>query len=419
MRFLVFIYLIINIVTFAKSYDYPYTDPYFATILATPLEDMPEFTPTKYKEITLPPDNLNIPENLWYFKNFKFGLMAQDEKAPLIFLFAGTGAKYNSAKMKTMADILYSKGFSVVMLPTSFDYNYLVTMSKTHAPGILGDDGQEIYEVMKKVMKKIEKKVDYDDIYVTGYSLGGSMALVIGEIDSREKYFNFKRIVSINPTVNLYESATLLDKLLDDNIHGENELDDLLRKIILGALQYGDKKGEISLDQNTIYSLFESLNMKEEDLKILIGIAFRIISIDINYLSDLMTGSGVYTDPSKKITKYESMSQYYNSINYSNFEKYIDKIGYPVYAKNHKNYSLEDVIKISGLAYIEKYLKTATNIAVITNEDELILTKDNLNYLKETLGNKVKVYPHGGHCGNMFYKDNIDFMINYLLRGEI
>ena len=420
MKFLViYIYMIINVMTFANSYNYPYTNPYLATVLSTPLKDMPEFKPVSYKEIKLPSDNSNTPKNLWYLDEFKFGLMAQEERSPLVFLFAGTGAKYNSKKMETMGSILYEKGFSVVMLPTSFDYNYLVSMSKTHAPGILGEDGEEIYELMKKVMKKIEKKVNYSDLYVTGYSLGGSISLILGEIDSRKKYFNFKRIVSINPTVNLYDSATMLDKLLDDNIHSERELDELLRKIIMGVIEYGDKTGGVSFDENSIYPLFKSLDMDEKDLKILIGLAFRFIAIDINYITDLMTRSGVYSDPTKKAKKYESMSQYYSSINFSSFEKYIEKIGYPVYEKTHPGITLEEVIKQSDLKSIDSYLKTATNIAVITNEDELILTKDNLDYLKQTLGNKLKVYPYGGHCGNMFYKDNIDFMIEYFIRGDI
>jgi hypothetical protein len=32
---------------------------------------------------------------------------------------------------------------------------------------------------------------------------------------------------------------------------------------------------------------------------------------------------------------------------------------------------------------------------------------------------KIKVYPHGGHCGNLFYKENIDYMVDYFLRGDI
>ncbi len=230
---------------------------------------------------------------------------------------------------------------------------------------------------------------------------------------------DFKRIVAVNPTVNLYESAKILDDLLDDNIKSEEELDQLLQKIILGLMKYSQKNGKIKIDEAAIYSLFKHLNMNEEELKILIGIAFRFVSIDVNYITDVMTKTGAYTDPSKKITKFQSMSEYYSAVNYSNFQNYIERIGFKTYKKLDTTLTMEKMIENSSLKYIDTYLKDAENIAVITNEDELILTPDNLEYLKETMAGRIKIYPSGGHCGNMFYKENVTSMIRYLKRGEL
>ena len=269
------------------------------------------------------------------------------------------------------------------------------------------------------MLDKIKNKIQYKEIYVTGYSLGGTTALVLGEIDSRKKHFDFKRIVAVNPTVNLYDSAKILDNLLDDNIKNEEELDQLLQKIILGITEYSQKNEKMKIDEAAIYSLFKQLNMDEDELKILIGIAFRFIAIDINYISDVMTKCGVYTDTNIKITKFQSMGEYYSAVNYSNFQNYIERIGFKTYKKLDKTLTMEKMIENSSLKSVENYLKSAENIAVITNEDELILTPDNLKYLKETMAGKIKIYPYGGHCGNMFYKDNIASMIHYLKRGEL
>jgi len=416
MKRILMMYILINL--WVYGYDYPYKDPYLATILATPVEFMAKFEDENYKEMKLDLKISDIPPNLWYLEKFKFGLMAQEKEAPLIFLFAGTGSKYDSLKMVTMSRILYQNGFSVIMLPTSFDYNFIVSASKNHAPGILGEDSMEIYNVMKLALKEVGNKIKYSETYVTGYSLGGTTALVLGEIDSRQKYFNFKRIMAINPSVNLYESAKILDEMLDNNIKNEEELDLLLKKIILCIMQHSQKNGTMKIDEAAIYSLFKQLNMSDEELKVLIGIAFRFIAIDINYISDLMTKSGVYTDPNIKITKYQSMSEYYKAIHYSNFQDYIEKIGFKTYKKLDRNLTMEEVIEKSSLESIEKYLKDTENVMVVTNEDELILTKDNLKYLKEIMGEKIKIYPYGGHCGNMFYEENIDYMIDYLLKGD-
>jgi len=417
MKKIILIYMIISL--WSYGYDYPYKDPYLATVLATPPKDMAVFKDTNFKEIKLNLKNEKAPPNLWYLDGFRFGLMAQDHEAPLIFLLAGTGSQYNSYKMLTMSRILYENGFSVIMFPTSFDYNFIISASKTHAPGFLKRDSNEIYDIMGLALNKIKDKIQYKEIYATGYSLGGTTALVLGEIDSRKKHFNFKRIVAVNPTVNLYESAKILDNMLDDNIKNEEELDQLLQNIILGVTQYSQNNKNMQIDEAAIYSLFKQLNMSEEELKILIGVAFRFIAIDINYISDLMTKSGVYTDPNKKITKFQNMSEYYSAINYSNFQNYIERIGFKTYKKLDKTLTMKKMIKNSSLKFIENYLKSAKNIAVITNEDELILTPDNLEYLKKTMAGKIKIYPYGGHCGNMFYKDNIISMVNYLKRGEL
>jgi predicted alpha/beta-fold hydrolase len=417
MKKIILIYIMISL--WGYGYDYPYKDPYLATVLATPPEYMATFKDTKFKKIRLDLKGDSAPPNLWYLDGFRFGLMAQDHEAPLTFLLAGTGSKYNSYKMLTMSRILYQNGFSVIMLPTSFDYNFIISASKTHAPGFLVRDSNEIYDIMELALKKVKDKIQYKETYVTGFSLGGTVALVLGEIDSRKKHFDFKRIVAVNPTVNLYESAKILDDLLDDNLKNEEELDQLLQKIILGIMQYSQKSGKMKIDEAAIYSLFKQLNMDEEELKILIGIAFRFVAIDVNYISDVMTKSGVYTDPNKKITKFQSMSEYYSAINYSNFQNYIERIGFKTYKKLDKTLTMEKMIENSSLKSVENYLKDAENIAVITNEDELILTPDNLKFLKETMAGKIKIYPYGGHCGNMFYKDNVVSMVHYLKRGEL
>lgn len=416
MKFFILIYFAINILTF--GYNYPYKDPYLATVVATPIKYMPKFKKVKYEEIDLGKSNEDVPDNLWFLKKFKFGLMAQKKEAPLIFVLAGTGSKYNSSKMITMSQILYSRGFSVVMLPTSFDYSFIVSISETHAPGYLANDGIELYNVMTLALKKIQKKVKYKNIYLTGYSLGGTMSLILGEIDSHEKHFNFKQILAINPAVNLYESAKLLDDYLDDNIDTEEELDFLINKVVTGIIQFSDQNSNLKINEDTIYKLFKQLNMKDKDLEILIGLAFRFISIDVNYITDIMTKSGVYTDPNIKISKYEPMEKYYKNINYSNLQNYITRIGFKTYHKLDNRITLEQLISRSDLRSIDFYLRNAKNITAITNEDELILTRDNLDYLKDVMKDRVKIYPYGGHCGNMFYIENVNYMVDSLLKGD-
>ena len=49
----------------------------------------------------------------------------------------------------------------------------------------------------------------------------------------------------------------------------------------------------------------------------------------------------------------------------------------------------------------------------MTNQDDIILGPGDIEYLQATLGDRAKIYPTGGHCGNMDYKDNVVDMLDF------
>ena len=62
---------------------------------------------------------------------------------------------------------------------------------------------------------------------------------------------------------------------------------------------------------------------------------------------------------------------------------------------------------------IEDYLKSASKIGLVTNVDDLILAPGEVDYLKKVFQARAKIYPKGGHCGNMDHKDNVAYMIDF------
>jgi hypothetical protein len=47
------------------------------------------------------------------------------------------------------------------------------------------------------------------------------------------------------------------------------------------------------------------------------------------------------------------------------------------------------------------------------NEDDLILAPGDIAFLKSVFGSRAKIYPIGGHCGNMSYRENVEYMIKF------
>jgi hypothetical protein len=50
---------------------------------------------------------------------------------------------------------------------------------------------------------------------------------------------------------------------------------------------------------------------------------------------------------------------------------------------------------------------------MMTNENDFILTKADLDYLRQLFGDRAKIYPRGGHLGNLEYKDNLAYMVDF------
>ena len=412
-------FLLISVVSLS-AYDYPYKNPNIATIFgssAMMVEGVSTNIPVREYSITLPWAK-KLPDEFWYNKGFKFSLIPQKKEAPLIFLLAGTGSSHNSLRNELFQRILYDAGYNVISISSPMNSNFILNGSRSRMPGILYNDSEDIYEIMKETYKKVKKKIKVSEFYVMGYSLGATEAAMVAYIDESEKYFNFKRVFMVNPAVDAYKSAVKLDNYLDfppeERAAKMGEMiDEVIDKIVKGAVPE-----HTVLDIETIYKLFAKSNMTNHEMEELIGAAFRISSIDLNYITDAMSGRHVYQcTPAGKFTP---MFGRFKKINFASFSDYVHKLAYPYYKeKSQKDLSLEELLQKSRLSYIDEYLKTSDKIAVVTNADELILDKDDLDYLRKTFKNRLIVYPYGGHCGNMFFPVNVKVMLEFLKEGEL
>ncbi|HBO84688.1 MAG TPA: hypothetical protein DD641_06900 [Deltaproteobacteria bacterium] len=66
-----------------------------------------------------------------------------------------------------------------------------------------------------------------------------------------------------------------------------------------------------------------------------------------------------------------------------------------------------------SLRSIDAYLRSSDKFGVMTNENDYILTSEELDYLKGLFGKRAKIYPRGGHLGNLEYKDNLAYMVDF------
>ena len=414
------LFLILSLTAF--SYNFPIDDPYSATIIGSATMMTPgvsENIPLKVYEIQIK-DKKDIPDVFWYASKFKFSFSKQkNKKAPLIFVLAGTGSDYNTTRVKFMQRIFHDAGYHTIAISSQMSQQFMISASSNSVPGLLLEDNKDIYKAMKLAYNKIKDQVEVTDFYIMGYSLGGSNAAVLSYIDEKEKVFNFKRVFMVNPPVDLYNSAVKLDKYLDDYTGGKTEGIEKLLNTTLAKVKGGLTSEYANIGADTIYNIVKGDILSDAEKKAYIGLAFRLASTDLNFISDFMTRSHVYTKNPEKVDKYTNMKEYFKAVNFATFEDYVNKIGFPYYKKHNKDYSIEALKREASLKVIEDYLRTSPKIAAVTNADELILNEKDFAFLKDVFKDRLVIYPKGGHCGNMFYKENVDVMLKFLNEGVL
>lgn len=414
------LFIILSLTAF--SYNFPIDDPYSATIIGSATMMTPgvsENIPLKVYEIQIK-DKKDIPDVFWYASKFKFSFSKQkNKKAPLIFVLAGTGSDYNTTRVKFMQRIFHDAGYHTIAISSQMSQQFMISASSNSVPGLLLEDNKDIYKAMKLAYNKIKDQVEVTDFYIMGYSLGGSNAAVLSYIDEKEKVFNFKRVFMVNPPVDLYNSAVKLDKYLDNYTGGKTKGIEKLLNTTLAKVKGGLTSEYANIGADTIYNIVKGDILSDAEKEAYIGLAFRLASTDLNFISDFMTRSYVYTKNPEKVNKYTNMKEYLKAVNFATFEDYVNKIGFPYYKKHNKDYSIEDLKREASLKVIEDYLRTSPKIAAVTNADELILNEKDFAFLKDVFKDRLVIYPKGGHCGNMFYKENVDVMLKFLNEGVL
>ena len=414
------LFIILSLTAF--SYNFPIDDPYSATIIGSATMMTPgvsENIPLKVYEIQIK-DKKNIPDVFWYASKFKFSFSKQkNKKAPLIFVLAGTGSDYNTTRVKFMQRIFHDAGYHTIAISSQMSQQFMISASSNSVPGLLLEDNKDIYKAMKLAYNKIKDQVEVTDFYIMGYSLGGSNAAVLSYIDEKEKVFNFKRVFMVNPPVDLYNSAVKLDKYLDNYTGGKTKGIEKLLNTTLAKVKGGLTSEYANIGADTIYNIVKGDILSDAEKEAYIGLAFRLASTDLNFISDFMTRSHVYTKNPEKVDKYTNMKEYFKAVNFATFEDYVNKIGFPYYKKHNKDYSIEALKREASLRVIEDYLRTSPKIAAVTNADELILNEKDFAFLKDVFKDRLVIYPKGGHCGNMFYKENVDVMLKFLNEGVL
>jgi predicted alpha/beta-fold hydrolase len=402
-----------------EAYDYPFVNQLEATVIGTPSvyrADVPASVPVRDHTVTIFEDR-EFPPVFWYSEPLHFSLVAQRREAPLIFMIAGTGASYKSPKMQAMQRAFFQAGFHVISISSPTHMNFIINASTTSVPGNIREDAEDLYRVMERAYQSVASRVAVSEFYLTGYSLGASQSAFVAKLDETRRVFNFKKVLMINPSVSLFNSVQILDQMLADTVGQDpGAFNSYLGRVIRAFVTAYDRTEPLDFNEDFLFRIFRRRVPSEDSLESLIGFSFRISSCNMVFTADVMSHYGLVVPPDKVLGQTDSLTDYLVVLLRTSFLDYFDNFFYPYHKARNPSLTRDQLLNELSLKSIASYLRESEKIAMTTNDDDIILAPGEIDWLREVFGSRAKIWPTGGHCGNMEHKDFVAFMLDYFKR---
>ena len=329
-----------------------------------------------------------------------YKLWLQPKPAPLVAILPGLGAYYTNSMAIAMAQTVYASGSSVFIISNSMNWEFMQSAATTLVPGYTPQDSRDTYYALYKIMShlknKYKEKITENDL--VGYSVGGLLALFIAELDNKYKLLNFARIVSINPPVDLMYAF----KKIDDFYSVADRWPEAKRK---------EKRGKAGTIYKMIVDKVMSQNSKMPfnvtEAKYLIGYVFHKTLAETIMFIHMHGRLGVIKTPYSWFFR----NSIYREIDTFDYYKYIKLFALPYYSKRlgHK-VTMKELDKKASLSAIADTLKKDKRIRVIHNVDDFLITKANQEWLEKVLGDRIIFFTKGGHMGNLYRKEVLEWI---------
>jgi hypothetical protein len=395
----------------AADYRYPYQDPYLATATTAILSDdgaTASVTSTIVRVPGLPGRN-NLPD-LEGRGDVSLALYRQNRPAPLLFILAGIGSNPYFGVAPYLASLFFKEGSHVVILPSPMSWNFALSASRRGAPGYAPDDARDLYAVMQKTLTVLK---DRHDVKITAInfmavSLGGLDGAYLSVIDADEGKIGIDKYLLVNPPVDL---AYAVKKIDEWNALASKFGRAKSRQIISRAIAIVDSFADVRRDNPAVFDRLakQFAGFTTEDLQFLIAENLQSQLPELVYVTQVMHDQKVL-----KALKHDKRKRLEEAKDFT-FTDYNEKIAVPLWQKQTGNTDVdkENFIQGGSLARILARLRGNPKVRIMHNADDFMAEKKSIVALKEALGDQVKLYPYGGHLGNLWYPENKEYALRY------
>ena len=357
-------------------------------------------------------------------RRLKFTFWLQPGKANVVYIVPGLGSHRLAETSIALAELVYDNGFSAVVVSSPFNYEFMEHASTAAMPAYLPVDGQDLHVALTEIDRRLHALYPnrLGNRALMGYSMGAFQSLFVAATGPTNQYcvvtkgrvlrfpegkqgvkevriapvtnqlplIQFDRYVAINTPVRMAFGISKLDEFYraplswPDTNRTDNIENTFLKVAALSKLTLTPRS---SLPFNAIESKF------------LIGLTFRFILRDVIYSSQRRDNQEVLHHP---IWNWRREPVYQEILQYS-YQDYFEKFVIPYYqARGLASPVAETLETADDLRTYDAGLRANPDIRVIVNQNDFLLTDEDLAWLHATFGpEQLTVFPQGGHLGNL------------------
>ena len=327
-------------------------------------------------------------------KKLKFTYWLQPSNAPVVYIVPGLGSHRLASASLALAELVYSNGFSAVCLSSPFHPEFMEHASTAALPAYLPVDSHDLHVALTEMDRHLQKRHPgrLGDKSLMGYSMGALESLFIAATEPAKlsPLLQFDRYVAINTPVRMAQGVAKLDELYRAPLEWPAaERTDKIENTFLKVA---------ALSKNTLAPQ-TTLPFSAVESKFLIGLTFRFMLRDIIFSSQQRHNQGVLQHSLLNFRRHPA----YQEILQFSYQDYFAQFVLPYYqTRSSAGLTTETLEKAGDLRTYETALRANPNIRVLVNQNDFLLTDEDLAWLRATFTPvQLTVFPQGGHLGNL------------------
>lgn len=382
------------------AYDFPYEDPYYATLTAAILKADDTDSSVRSRDMALPglPERDPVPY-LGRRNRVTVRFWEQPGRAPALFLVAGVGGGANASYLNFLAYHFHKRGFHVIALPSAFHWSFALSRSRSAHPGVTAEDARDLYTLMQKCLTQLGDRVSGKGLL--GLSMGALEAAYVAALDRKTGEIGFGRVLLVNPPVDVLSGIRAIDSFVEYS-GDKKALRERVLRFGMDALTRDIK------DPSYFAGLEARLPTKPEERKFLIGDWLRNFLGALVFTTQQIQDRGVLESP---VATSDPGARLAEAARFG-FEDYILRFFLPALSERRgRNLEVADLIGETNLSGIEAELRQDERVYLMHNRNDFIVTGGELQGLRSIFGARMTLYPRGGHLGNLWFPENLEAIL--------